>query len=182
MSEYGYESMAYGGDPSNDSGYGAGQPGSQQQSAEPKWFRDRMEQLAQQNKALADQVQALTAERTAAQVADAFQAAGVNPAAAALYQGDPGKVGEWLEANKGLLAPVQASSAAAEKAAEPAVSPAQQAAVQQMQSVGIGPGVAGALGSDDELAAALRATSNPTEFLQVAQAAGWQYTADNMGF
>jgi hypothetical protein len=179
--------MSYNGVPNSEAGFGEGQPGSQPQgSPEPKWFRDRMEQLAQANKALSDQVKALTEKDRQAALAEQFAKAGVNPAAAALYPGEPDKVGEWLEAHKALLAPAQAQQQqtgdAGQQAAGSAIPPAQQAAMQQMQAAGSGLGVQPPQGSQDELAAALLATSNPDDFTKVAQAAGWQYTRDNLTF
>lgn len=181
MSEYSFGSMAYEGVPGADGGYGAGQPGGEpQQSQEPKWFRDRMEALAQQNQALADQVKSLTAERTRAQTAQAFEAAGVSPAAAALYQGDPGKVAEWLEANKAFLAPAEQAPQGQQAGA--VADPAAQAAMQQMQAAGSGAGIVGPQGSDDELAAALRSAQTPEDFVSRMQAGGWQYTRDNLTY
>lgn len=189
MSEYGIGNMSYDGAPTDQSGYGQGQPGSAG-SQEPKWFRDRMEQLAQQNQALTAQVEALTAKDRSAALAAKFEAAGVNSAAAALYSGDPTKVDEWLEANKALLAPAQAQQSAPGTApqgqpagtAGSAISPTQQAAMQQMQAAGSGPGVQAPQGSQDELAAALAATQSPDDFVKVMQAGGWQYNRDNLNF
>lgn len=184
MSEYGIGNMSYDGAPTDQSGYGQGQPGSAQ-AQEPKWFRDRMEALAQQNQALTAQVEALTAKDRAAAMAAKFEAAGVSKAAAALYSGDPTKVDEWLEANKALLAPAQAQQQQpqqGQQAAGSAVPSAQQAAMQQMQAAGSGPGVQAPQGSQDELAAALAATQSPDDFVKVMQAGGWQYNRDNLNF
>lgn len=187
MSEYGFGNMSYNGVPGSEGGFGDGQQGSEPQaSQEPKWFRDRMEALAQQNRELADKVKSLTAEQDRAALSAQFEAAGVSPAAAALYQGDPSKVGEWLEANKALLAPAQAQQQqtgdAGQQAAGSAVPPPQQAAMQQMQNAGAGAGVVAPMGGDDELAAALRATTDADALVQIMQSKGWQYTRDNLNF
>lgn len=188
LSEYTFGEMSYsGGQPGEgqESGYGAGQ---QEQS--PKWFRDYMAQAQQQNKALMDQVQALTAEKRQTELADSFEAKGYHRSVASLYSGDPDKVDEWLGAHGNALARVSGQqdqrppgdTGPAGAAQAPAVPPSVQADLQRMQQMG--PAGANAPGgsSDDDLAAALAATTNPDEFLQVAKAHGWQYGANNMGF
>lgn len=194
MSEYTFGDMSYsGGQPGDgqDSGLGQGQGGPQDQG--PKWFRDYMAQSAQQIKQLSGQLEAMTAEKRQSEIVAAFEAKGYAPGAAALYQGEPDKVDEWLGTHGGALAradqqqqqgsrPPGEMPPPQQQNQAPAVPPSVQADLQKMQQMG----QTGALGSsgnsDDDLAAALRATTNPTEFLQVAQAHGWQYNADNMGF
>lgn len=189
MSEYTFGDMSYsGGQPSDgqQSGAGAGQEQS------PKWFRDYMAQAKQQNDTLAAQLQQLTAEKRQSELASAFEAKGFYRSAAALYQGEPDKVDEWLSAHGDALAkrdgtapqpirPPGEMPPAAQPSA-PVVPPSLQADMQKMQQQGLPTATAAQSGSDDDLAAALRATNNPEEFQQVAAAHGWQYSTDNMGF
>lgn len=189
MSEYSFGGMAYsGGDPdeSQDPGYGAGQ-----QDQSPKWFRTAMEKMAEQNRNLGAQVESLLAEKRQTEIATAFEAKGFSRSAAALYQGPPDKLDDWLTAHgdalarSGVQAPApqqQDTRPPGEMQPQGGLAPDVQANLQKMQQMGSGVAPQGSTSSDDELAAALRATTTPQEFLQVAQANGWQYTADNMGF
>jgi len=188
MSEYTFGEMSYsGGQPTDgqQSGAGAGQEQS------PKWFRDYMAQAKQQNDTLAAQLQQLTAEKRQTEMAEVFRAKGFLHSAAALYQGEPDKLDEWLSVHGDALArtgqqpPQQQQRPPGEMPppqAAPAVPSSLQADLQKIQQQGLGTAAAAQSGSDDDLAAALRATTNPAEFQQVAAAHGWQYTQDNMGF
>jgi hypothetical protein len=183
MSEYTFGDMSYSG----------GQPPQQQEPQEqsPKWFRDYMTQAKAQNDALMAQVESLTAEKRNTELAEAFEAKGFTRAAAALYQGAPDKVDEWLTAYGDALAksnqpPQQGQRPPGEmppmqQQAPAGLPPAMQADLQKMQQMGQNYAASAQGGSDDDLAAALRATTNPDEFLQVAAAHGWQYSRDNMG-
>lgn len=190
LSEYGFGDMSYSGGAPQDgqlSGAGAGQPGAEQQG--PAWFRTYMDAQAQTVKQMAEQIAQLTAERRAAEIGRAFEAEGVNPAAASLYQGDPAKLGEWLSANKAFLAPAQAQpnqqqtgQPAGQQPAEAGqpVPPATQEALTRMQQAGTG-AVVTQQGSDQELAAALNSASSPADLVQLMQAHGWQYGLDALG-
>jgi hypothetical protein len=189
MSEYTFGDMSYsGGQPGEgqDPGYGQGQ----QQEQSPKWFRDYMAQAKAQNDALQSQIQSLTAEKRQAEIATAFEEKGYARAAAALYQGEPDKVDEWLSAHGAALArnadtQQQGTRPPGEMAppqqSAPVMPPSAQADLQKMQQMGQGGAVMDA-NSDDDLANALRATTTPEEFQQVAAAHGWQYSLGNMGF
>ena len=193
MSEYTFGDMSYsGGNPADGQQSGVGQ-GQQEQS--PKWFRDYMTQAKAQNDALASQLQQLTAEKKQAELANAFEAKGFAASAAALYSGEPDKVDEWLSAHGDALARTGQQPPAPQDTRPPGgmppqqtqpgqsvVPPSLQADLQKMQQQGLGTAAAAQSGSDDDLAAALRATTSPDEFWQVASAHGWQYTRDNMGF
>lgn len=184
MSEYTFGDMSYSGgrpDGEQDPGYGQGQ---EQQS--PKWFREYMAQAKAQNDALQSQIQQLTAEKRQAEIASAFEEKGYARAAAALYQGEPDKVDEWLSAHGAALArsgepQAPAQQAQSQQQPNPALPASAQADLQKMQQMGQGVAVADA-NSDDDLANALRATTTPEEFQQVAAAHGWQYSLGNMGF
>lgn len=191
LSEYTFGDMSYsGGQPSDGQHSGVGE-GQAEQS--PKWFRDYMAQAKQQNEQLQAQIQELTAEKRQTEIGNAFEAKGYARAAAALYQGEPDKVDDWLSTHGGALArtggamdipPQQGSRPPGEmRPAQqaPAVAPSAQADLQKMQQMGQGVAVAQA-NSDDELAAALAATQTPEQFQQVAAAHGWQYNLGNMGF
>lgn len=186
LSEYTFGDMSYSGgrpDEGQDAGFGAGQEQS------PKWFRDYMAQAAAQNKQLMDQVQALTAEKRQTEMANTFEEKGYHRSVASLYSGDPDKVDEWLSAHGSALAKSGDQQAQQRPPGDTgptqqqqAVPSSVQADLQRMQQMGPTGANAPAANSDDELAAALAATNTPEEFLQVAQAHGWQYNAGNMGF
>lgn len=189
MSEYTFGGMSYSGgnpDDEQDPGFGAGQ----QQS--PKWFREAMEKMAEQNRNLSGQVESLLQEKRQTEIAAAFEAKGFARSAAALYTGKPEELDNWLQAHGDSLArtgqqpaPPQQPQGAPQgdqQAPQAGLPAGVQQDLQKMQQMGSGASPQGQASGDDELAAALRATTNPQDFLQVAQAHGWQYTADNMGF
>lgn len=187
MSEYTFGGMSYSGgnpDDEQDPGYGAGQ----QQS--PKWFREAMDRMAEQNRNLSGQVESLLQEKRQGEIAAAFEAQGYSRAAAALYTGKPEELGDWLNAHGGALArsgqqQTQTQPPAGAPQGEPpqqGLAPDAQQNLQMMQQMGSQASPQGSVSGDDDLAAALRATTNPSDFLKIAQANGWQYTEDNMGF
>lgn len=144
----------------------------------PKWFRDKMEADAKAMAEMRAELAALRQEAKTAQVAKVFQAQGYNPAAAALYQGEPDKVEEWLTANGGMLARIDGQQAPKETV--PSGAPASSVPAESQQGMAA-MNAAGADGSaqqltgDDAIAAALRATNSPEEFQQVARAHGWNW-------
>lgn len=188
MSEYTFGDMSYsGGQPTDGQHSGMGEG---QEPQAPKWFREYMTQAKQANDSLRAQVESLTAEKRATEIGNAFEAKGYARGAAALYQGEPDKVDEWLSAHGDALARVGQQSQDQRPPGE--MPPAQpgasvvpssvQADLQKMQQMGQQNGIATPqANSDDDLAAALRATTNPDEFFQVAKAHGWQYGRDNLG-
>lgn len=112
------------------------------------------------------------------EVAKVFQAQGYNPAAAALYQGEPDKVEEWLTANGSMLARTEGAAPTQEQvppgppqSSLPATS---QQGMAAMNAAGAD-GTAQTLTGDDAIAAALKATTTLEEFQQVARAHGWNY-------
>jgi hypothetical protein len=194
LSEYTFGDMSYsGGNPGDGQQSGVGQ-GQQEQS--PKWFRDYMEKASAQNAALTAQLESLTAEKRQAEIAGVFEQKGFSRAAATLYDGAPDKVDEWLSTHGDALARTGQQQMPPQDTRPPGGMPPQQplqqtqsvvppnlqADLQKLQQQGIGSAAAPQGSSDDDLAAALRATTTPDEFFQVAQAHGWQYSRDNMGF
>lgn len=184
MSEYTFGDMSYSGgqpNPDQDPGYGQGQPGGETPTM--KFLRERGDAAIQANKALEDRVKQLEQVARQATIGQLFEAKGYDRGAAALYQGEPDKLDEWLGANGAYLARTGQQQAPAPQGqpAGPAttVPPSAQADLMKMQQAGAA-GSTFNQGSDDELAAALRATQSPEEFVQVAQAAGWQYNLGNM--
>lgn len=143
----------------------------------PKWFREKMEADSKAMKEMRDELNALRQQAKQAEVAKVFQAQGYNPAAAALYQGEPDKAEEWLAANGSMLA---RADGGAPKETVPAGAPAtaltpeSQAGMAAMNAAGTD-GTAQTLTGDDAIAAALAATTSPEEFQQVARAHGWNW-------
>lgn len=184
MSEYTFGDMSYsGGQPSDDqnAGYGAGQPGSETPTM--KFLRERGDAAIQALKAQEDRIKQLEQVARQATVGQLFEAKGYDRGAAALYNGDPDKLDEWLGTNGAYIAKVGGQQAAPQGQQQgiPAttVPPSAQADLMKMQQAGA-TGSTFNQGSDDELAAALAATQTPEQFVQVAQANGWQYGIGNM--
>lgn len=185
MSEYNFNTnggMAYsGGNPEDgqNSGYG------DNQEREPKWFRSYMDKANQQIAELNSKLEAAAAKERQQEIAAAFVEKGYAPGAAALYQGQPDQVDAWLEQHGAALARTgqqqQDTRPPGDVAPQqPGLDASAQANLQKMQQAGMGSTAPGG-SSDDDLAAALRATNSPEEFVKVAQAHGWQYGLGNMG-
>lgn len=170
MSEYGFGD----GDPGYDPDLSEQAPAAK----EPKWFRERMDKVSEQMNALTEENNRLKAAQAKNQVEDALKAKGYAPAAAGLYQGDPAKLDDWLTANGGALAklPADGQEPQEQPAGPPAtVVPAQgQEAMQRMAEQGT-QGVAPPQGTDNEIAAALKAASSPEEFAKLMQSHGSQF-------
>lgn len=170
MSEY-----AFGYDPSDDQS----DPGETQNQAQgPKWFRDGLDKLSGQVNELKAENDRLKAAQARTNVEDALKAKGYAPQAAGLFTGTPDKLDEWLTANGGALAKLPEGEQGAQGEEQvpqgpPATTvPADgQAAMQRMQEQGT-QGVAPPQGTDNELAAALKATQTPEQFAQLMQSHG----------
>jgi hypothetical protein len=147
-----------------------------QQEQSPKWFRDYMKKSQAELKELRDKL-------AKKEVAEQFQAKGYDPAAAALYQGDPAKVDDWLTEHAALLAK-RPGAVEEEVVAPPTGAPAStvsaehQEQLQRMQSAGDGAG--SPQGSEAELVAAMKAARTIEDFEAVAKANGWDYTTDGL--
>lgn len=171
MSEMGF---GYYGQPNEGSPvFDAGADGQQA----PAWYREAMGKFSEQLKAQQTELDRLRAENTRAKVADAFEAKGYARGAAALYNGDPDKVDEWLTQHGSVLA--KAGTGASEvEAAAPATPPAStiplegQQQIQQIQQAGTGGVVT--QGSDADVASALAGAGDPTAFEEIMRSHGWQ--------
>lgn len=186
LSEYQFGGMSYsGGQPGQDqdSGFGDGQG----QDQGPKWFREYMDKANQQIASLNAKLEAAETKERQAEIATVFASKGFNPAAATLYQGTPDKVDEWLERHGAALArsdnqQQDGNRPPGEMPPAGGLDPSAQADLQKMQQMGPQGSTAPGASSDDDLAAALRATNSPEEFAKVARAHGWQYDLGNMGY
>jgi len=172
MSEYGF---GYYDGEDTEAAEQAPPPAAPQQEQSPKWFRDYMKKSQSELKELRDKL-------AAKEVAEQFQAKGYDPAAAALYQGDPAKVDDWLTAHAALLAkrPGVEEEIVTPPTGAPAstVSAEHQEQLQRMQSAG--DGAAAPQGSEAELVAAMKAAKTVEDFEAVAKANGWNYTTDGL--
>lgn len=157
------------------------QPESQdQQQRPPKWYRDKLEADSKAMKEMREELDRLRQESRQAKVAQQFAAKGFNPAAAALYGGEPDKADEWLSTYGALLA--QRPEGDAQQGSEqiPAGPPASsvppevQEQMQRMQTAGVGP-AARPQGSEAELAAAIKAANSPEELAKIMRANGSQF-------
>lgn len=144
----------------------------------PAWYRQAMDKMSEQQRELRSQVERLTQENNRNKVADVLESKGFSRSAAALYQGEPEKVDEWLTQYGSSLARAdqQAPAATPVQPGPPqSTVPAEgQAAMQQMADAGAGGVVS--MASDDDMAAALAAASGPEDFTKIAQAYGWQHS------
>lgn len=158
---------------------GAGEQQSMQQG--PKWFREYMDKVSGQLKDLqAENDRLKTAEKTQA-VADTLRAKGYAPQAAGLFTGEPEKLDEWLTANGAALAKLTPEGQQPEgeqqtpQGPPPTTVPADgQAQMQRMQEQGT-QGVAPPQGTDNEIAAALKAANSMEDFAQLMKSHGSPY-------
>jgi hypothetical protein len=157
---------------------GAGEQPSTEQG--PKWFRDYMDKVSGQLKDLKAENDRLQAEKKQQAVADALKAKGYAPQAAGLFTGEPDKLDEWLTANGAALAKLpgdgqEQGEQQTPQGPPPSTVPADgQEQMRRMQEQGA-QGVAPPAGTDNELAAALRAAQTPEQFAQLMQSQGNQY-------
>jgi hypothetical protein len=168
VSDYGYD--AYGNPLS-----GPQEPAPAQ---EPKWFRERMDKVSEQVKALQEENENLRRQRSQAQIREQFTAKGYAPEAASLYQGEPDKLDEWLGTHGAALAKTTPSGDGSQ--AQPQVPPGppastvpadQQVQMQQMAQAGT-QGVLPPQGTDKELAAQIAAAQTPEEFERIMRSQG----------
>jgi hypothetical protein len=155
-----------------------GETGSQQQG--PKWFREGLDKLSGQVKALQAENDRLKADQKTKAVAETLKAKGYAPQAAGLYAGEPDKLDEWLTANGGALAKLpageqQQGEEQAQQGPPASTVPADgQEQMQRMQEQGT-QGVAAPQGSEKELAAAIAACKTDEEFAKLMQSHGNPY-------
>jgi uncharacterized small protein (DUF1192 family) len=162
-------------DPDDMSGLGE----TQNQPQGPKWFREGLDKLSSQVKALQAENDRLKAEQKTKAVAETLKAKGYNPAAAGLFTGEPEKLDEWLTANGGALAKLPQGEQPQGEEQAPQGPPAStvpadgQEQMQRMQEQGT-QGVAPPQGTEAELAAALKA-ANGEDFIKLMQSQGSPY-------
>lgn len=132
---------------------------SQPQQQQGNGLRQYLKTLEENNKAMKDQLNTLVAESRRNKVADVLEAKGYDRGAAALYQGDPDKVDDWLTQTGGLLAKRpeaqqgQGAAGQAQQQAAGTVPLEGQAQLQAFQQAG--QNAAGPQGTDAEQAAEL---------------------------
>jgi hypothetical protein len=175
VSEYSF------GDFDSDDMSDLGETMDQQLQQGPKWFREGLAKLSSQNRELQEKVTRLEAEKKTQAVADALKAKGYAPAAAGLYQGDPAQLDEWLTANNAALAKLpgdgqeQQGEQQTQQGPPSTTVPADgQAEMQRMQEQGT-QGVAPPQGTDNEVAAALKAAGSYEDFAALMQSNGSPY-------
>jgi hypothetical protein len=170
VSEYSFGSFEPGETPD------LGETNDQQQG--PKWFREGLAKLSSQVNELKAENDRLKAEKKQQAVADALKAKGYAPQAAGLFNGEPEKLDEWLTANGGALAKLPEGEQQGEQTQQgppPSTVPADgQEQMRRMQEQGT-QGVAPPAGTDNELAAALKAAQTPEDFARIMQSHGNQY-------
>ncbi len=143
----------------------------------PKWFREGLDKLSGQVKALQAENDRLKAEQKTKVVAETLKAKGYAPQAAGLFTGEPDKLDEWLTANGGALAKLplgeQQQGETVTRQGPPASTvPADgQEQMRIMQEQGT-QGVAPPQGSEAEIAAALKAATSMEDFAKLMQSHG----------
>jgi hypothetical protein len=155
---------------------GLGETESQPQG--PKWFREGLAKLSGQVQELKAENDRLKAAQTRGELENALKAKGYAPQAAGLFTGTPDKLDEWLTANGSALAKLPAAPGE-DGQGEQALSgppastvPADgQEQMQRMQEQGT-QGVAPPAGTDNEIAAALKAAGSPEDFAKLMQSHG----------
>jgi hypothetical protein len=160
-------------------GFGAeseqGEPQGQEGAVAPKFYRDYMDKVSQQLKALQDRNDALESSQRQQEVRTTLTAKGYAPQVADLYTGEPGKLDDWLGTYGAGLA--KADGAAAGEAGQGAqgapqsVIPAEsQAAMAAFSAAGTDGAIA--LTGEEALVARMNAASSKEEFDAIMRDAG----------
>lgn len=157
---------------------GLGETNSQTEQG-PKWFREGLAKLSGQVNELKAENDRLKAAQTRSELESTLKAKGYAPQAAGLFTGTPDKLDEWLTANGGALAKLpdgeQQQGEQAPTGPPASTVPASgQEQMQRMQEQGT-QGVAPPAGTDNELAAALKAAQSPEDFAKLMQSHGNQF-------
>lgn len=154
----------------------AGEPSGQDPQG-PKWFREYMDKVSGQLKALQERNEQLEQVQRQTEVAESLKAKGYAPEAAKLFTGDPTKLDDWIGTYGAALAKTETAQEGGESQAQvqagpPAtvVSPESQAAMTAI--AGAGTGGAGPLSGDDQIAARLASANTEEEFAAVMREAG----------
>lgn len=145
----------------------------------PKWFREHMDKVSEDIKALRAENEALRAEKAKAEVTKTLTAQGYAPQVADLYTGKPEGLTDWLSANGAALAKAAPAAEGEEQAApqgtpQTVVSPESQAAAAAFAAAGTD-GASPALAGDDALAARLAAAKDQDEFNTILRENGSRY-------
>lgn len=160
-------------------GFGAeeeqGEPQIQEGAVAPKFYRDYMDKVSAQLKALQDKNDALEKAQRQQQVKESLTAKGYAPQVADLYQGKPEELDSWLGAYGAGLAKADGSAAGeagqgvqgTPQSVIPAESQAAMAAFSAAGSDG-----APALSGEDALNARLNAAQTQEEFAAIMREAG----------
>lgn len=163
----------------SDYGFGVEDEGEQGEpqipaGAAPKWFRERMDKVSEQLKALQERNELLEQAQRQTQVAEALTAKGYAPQAAGLYTGTPDKLDDWLSANGAALAKTDGGAVeqgqGVQGTPQTVVSPESQAAQAAFSAAGSG--AASGLSGDDQLAARMNAAQNMEELDAILREAG----------
>lgn len=154
---------------------GLGETNSQTEQG-PKWFREGLAKLSGQVNELKAENDRLKAQQTRSELESTLKAKGYAPQAAGLYQGTPDKLDEWLTANGGALAKLpegqQQGETVTQQGPPASTVPADgQEQMQRMQEQGT-QGVAPPQGTENEIAAALKAAQTPEDFAKLMQSHG----------
>lgn len=145
----------------------------------PKALRDHLKQISSQLKELKADNDRLKAEKARSEVENALKAKGYAPQAAGLFKDEPAKLDDWLSTNGAALAklPAEGEQQGEQAPTGPPASivPASgQEQMQRMQEQGT-QGVAAPQGTDNEMAAALKAAETPEQFAQLMQSYGSRF-------
>jgi hypothetical protein len=173
--EYAVSEYSFGYDESGEEP-GAGEPSGEQG---PKWFRTYMDKVSGQLKDLQAENDRLKQAQVRGELENTLKAKGYAPQAAGLFTGTPDKLDEWLTANGGALAKLPEGEQQGEQQTPqgppPTTVPANgQADMLRMQEQGAS-GVAAPQGTDNEIAAALKAAQSPEDFAKLMQSHGSPY-------
>jgi hypothetical protein len=145
--------------------------------AAPKWFRERMDKVSEQLKALQERNELLEQAQRQTQVAEALAAKGYAPQAAGLYTGTPDKLDDWLSANGAALAKTDGSAVeqgqGTQGVPQTAISPESQAA--QAAFAAAGSGAASGASGDDQLVARMNAANSMDELDQIMRENGSRF-------
>lgn len=170
-----YDGDIYDGQDSSDDGtLNAQQQAPQQNKGNP--LRDHLKKVEEQNATLQTQLSALLKKQRDTEVAEGLKARGYEPAAAALYGGEPEKLDEWLTTFGPMLNKTPSDTSGQGQGQQQGGAPAStvpadgQAALQQMQ--GMGQQAAAPAGSDAEQMAQIANSQDPTALMQYLQSQG----------
>lgn len=148
-----------------------------QGAKEPKWFRERMDKVSEQMRALQERNDALEAAQRQTQVAEALTAKGYSPTAAGLFTGTPDKLDDWLGAHGAALAKTDGNAVepgqGVQGTPQTVVSPESQAALQALAAAG--QGGAAVLSGDDQLAALIAAAKDDSELDAILRSNGSKF-------